>query len=45
MTQNLIHRACDTDPGCPALEVFRGKPSLRLHRGSQRRIFTVFLYQ
>ena len=45
IAQYLVHRARYSDPGCTALEVFRGKASLRLHRGPERRVFTVFLDQ
>jgi hypothetical protein len=44
-TQYLVDRARNSDPRRTALEVFRGKASLRLHRGPERRIFAVFLDQ
>jgi hypothetical protein len=43
--QKFIDRAGDPDPRCAALKVLCCKASLRLKRGTQRRIFSVFLDQ
>jgi hypothetical protein len=43
--QYLVNRARNSDPRSTALEVLRGKPSLCLDRGPERRIFAMFLDQ